>query len=134
MSNSVDWLPRPSLVDVKVGDLVYVAWQGRGGRANGYVEVTKVGREYAYFSLDLSNYRFHRENGLSADERDSNARANGWGFDVYLTELDYTNLMHYQSQAKRLKERLVDGWGKIKNLPPAVVDRMHELLDESEVD
>jgi hypothetical protein len=92
------------LSGVKAGDNVFVVWQRRRGQSDenvGAEEVVRVGRKYAYISRYSREQAFCRKTGRSA-HGDSNARRNGYGFDVYLREEDY--------RKEQARKGLSTGW------------------------
>jgi len=92
--------------------------------------VFRVGRKYAYIERHGRESAFDKTTGVSVHS-DNNARANGYGFDVYACEQDWLRKQHEETEEARLTERLERnrGWGLIK-LPPLVVAAIHAVLDE----
>lgn len=122
--------------DLKVGDKVFVAWQRtRYDRKNDKPQkatteiITKVGRKYAYFGEGWSEKKFRLDNGQSHHD-DCNARANGYGFDVFLRGDDFVKQQAAETERKLLKSRIFDRWGGIKPIPLDTVVEMNRLLDE----
>lgn len=125
------------LRDLGVGDTIFVAnqnsrWEKRQDlpRETSTQTITRVGRKYAYFQDGREEKKFDRKTGVSWHSPDSNARANGYGFDVYLDEQTYAKTLHEQAEAKRLQTRLVGSFGQIYELSPSAVQRIHQILDE----
>lgn len=123
-----------TLRDLKPRDCVFVVHQKRSR----YVlqqkmetnAITRIGRLYAYINGD----QFCRETGRSHHGQDSNARANGYGFDVYVSEDAYINKQHDAAEHERLTARLVDRFDGLKELTPKVVAAIHGLLDEAQAE
>lgn len=115
--------------NLKLGDEVYVVPQQRSrlSKPSGYyTPITKVGTKYIY----IKPGRFHPEDGKSA-HKEWNERANGFGFDVYLSKHDYETEMHQIAEYERLKERLMGRWSMVE-LKPVTVAAIHEALDKYE--
>ena len=118
-----------TLRDLKLGDSVFVVHQKRRYASEQKMEmkiITRVGRLYAYIDAD----QFFRDTGSSHHGPDSNARANGYGFDVYVSEDAYRQKQHEASEHERLQGRLVDRFFRLNKLTPKVVAAIHGLLDE----
>ena len=126
-----------TLSDVKVGDVVFVAYQVRRRESQRVARpetVARVGRKYGYLSTEFRDEKkFDLETGVSVHDKDCNARANGMGFDVYRSEDDYIIEQFNDNQRKRLQSRLVTSFGRIVDLPPDVVNELHGILDNAEV-
>lgn len=124
--------------DLKVGDTVFVVHQLRRGEKEhraGEKTVIKVGRQYAYLEGGYYDMPFCRDTGESVHKKDSNARSNGDGFDVYLCRWDWEKLVIEKDAQQRLQKRLVKPhWGGLVDLAPEVVDRIHAILDEAGVE
>lgn len=127
-----------SLVDLKAGDTVWVVRQvdalfrarGMEVKPRQYqATVSKIGRTYAYLR---NNERFKIENGESHSPTGDNFnnRANGLGFDVYRSKEEYDKHVQDTIAADELKQRLVDRFGNLYDLPPICVQKVHEVLDE----
>lgn len=118
---------------LKVGDTVFVVYQKRRRETEHRTEtaiVSKVGRKYAYVTLNRQEWPFYPDTGMSA-EKDSNARINGWGFDVYHCREDWEQEQRQLAEYKRLKSRLVlNSWGGFVNLNPDAVAEIHAVLDK----
>lgn len=131
---------KEGLAGLKVGDPVFVVWQRRRGdteERSGFETVVRVGRKYAY----IKRYRygdvepFCRKTGCSVHNRDCNARANGYGFDVYLNEEAYRKEQFDIAERIRLQRRLVhQHWHRLVDLSPEVVNRIHVVLDSAGLD
>lgn len=123
-----------TLRDLKAGDEVFVVHIA-GRRYNWAVsgkeiqKLTRVGRKYAYFGSGHQEKKFHLDEGWSAHDGDHNARANGYGFDVYLSEKEYIRKSHELKELVRLQERL-HGSYDFPKLSPDTVSRIHAILDE----
>lgn len=88
-----------------------------------------MGRKYAYYDGGYQEFKFCRETGVSVHSRDSNARVNGWGFDVYLSEMDWREKEYRKARVEALNKRLY-GRFKLNDLPHEVVEEFHHILDE----
>lgn len=124
--------------DLKAGDTVFVVYQQRRrDKSEPRTEneiVTKVGTKYAYLDAGIvSRKAFDRKTGKSVHAGDFNARSNGFGFDVYLCELDYRTEQAEESEFARLNNRLRGRFGQTVDLPPAAVTEIHSVLDEFEI-
>ena len=80
---------------VKAGDSVFVVFQqSRYQKTNkldpecGEFTLSRVGKKYAYFKRYSDEVAFHLSSGTS-HHGDSNARSNGYGFDVFKSEAEY---------------------------------------------
>ena len=127
-----------NLNHIKAGDTVFVVyqqtrWQQKENnqRHTEYAKVLRKGRKYGYIEQHGNDAPFHLDAGHS-HHRDSNARANGYGFDVYPSEAAWLAEVHYQEEHARLNERLNDRWGLRKDLCPSVITTIHQILDEAE--
>ncbi len=126
-----------TLSDLKAGDRVFVVWQRRRGQAEeraGIETVVRVGRKYAYIKEYSQEAAFCRKTGCSVHDRDSNARANGYGFDVYLREEDYRKEQFDAKEKQRLEKRIVGSFGRLVNLRPEIVDKFNDILDGEGLD
>jgi hypothetical protein len=123
-----------TLRDLKVGDMVFVIQQvGRNqkesDRRRATHTISKVGRDYGYFTSTYNHeYKFSLDTGHSY-HKEGNERANGFGFDVYLTESAYEQELFEKEEFKRLVKRLRTTFGVIKTLPHEVVEGFHKILD-----
>lgn len=123
-----------TLANLKAGDTVFVVWQrskfSRDEPPRTTCEtVTKVGRKYGYIGNDYRPQPFWLHNGHSA-HKESNCRANGFGFDVYATEQEWLAKQHQSAERERLKERLVTRWGGLVELPHEAIEAIHKALDK----
>lgn len=122
-------------MDLEVGDAVFVVHQSRRGTSGGRSEhatIERVGRQYAYIKLYSRLSPFCRKTGESVHNVDSNARANGEGFDVYRSEADYCEARLAIERFNDLESRLITRLGRLKPLPAAVVQKFIDILDASE--
>lgn len=127
-----------SLKDIKVGDEVFVVNQNSRYRNRENLPpvtysafVTKVGRQYGY----IGDKKFSLDTGYSQHPPDSNARVNGYGFDVYISQEAYEKKLWDRLNYDRLKDRLVSrGWTGLIELPPSAVEAIHAILDEHQID
>jgi hypothetical protein len=124
------------LTDVKVGDTVWIVPQRQrwGKQENGFTAtVTNVARKYAIAKTSeqwVREYCFHRDCGASKEKPDSNARVNGFGFDVYHNEAEVEELDRQRKLRDALHNRVVTRWGGIKEMPIACVEKIHAILNE----
>lgn len=127
----------PDLRDVKVGDAVWIKPQHSrwGGDQPGFIaEVCKVARVYARACIGsgyaTTYHEFHRDTGASKEKPDSNARANGFGFDVYHSEDEFKKELQAANEKKALIRRLDRGFAvEIRKLPPEAVREITAILD-----
>lgn len=124
---------------LKVGDKVFVVKQNSRFRNDQprqtfKAEIEKLGRKYGYIKAGCFRGAFCLQTGKSHHNENSNARANGFGFDVYESEEDYLREQRRVQQLSRLQERLVSRHGKLYHLAPHVVELIHQLLDEEGLD
>jgi len=125
-----------TLRNIQVGDTVFVVNQLRRhsttqsvGR---YETVLSVGRKYGYFQRGSCEEKFDLDTGHSA-HTDCNARANGLGFDVYVSEEHYQKQRHAQAERQRLRERIVTHYGSLSpKLSDTAVAAIHEILDRDQ--
>lgn len=125
-----------TLRDLKAGDIVFVVRQQRRRESTVYTsdeKVSRVGRKYGYIQRGYLEEKFDLETGISVHVADCNARANGFGFDVYITEDEYLVKKINDDQKSRLTTRLVTSFGGLVDLPPDVVNEIHGLLDDAEL-
>ena len=116
---------------MKVGDTVFVVDQLRRGmkhRPSETKTVIRIGRKYAYLDKYGSEAPFFIEDGKSA-HKEYNTRANGYGFDVYISEDEYIQEQLNIESFDRLKERLIKYPGSLHVLPSNVVCEIHKILD-----
>ena len=112
------------LRDRKVGDSVFVVHQKKrwaSEQRKELVKIAHIGCKYGtlkgYGNID----RFELSTGQSHHGNDHNARVNGRGFDVYRSEEEYNSSVHAANELRRLTDRLVDRFGRLKNLTPESV-------------
>jgi hypothetical protein len=125
------------LRDVKVGEAVFVVPQKRrhGNQEPGFIAVvSNVARKYATASHDEGNwnriYEFVRESGASKEGPDSNARVNGFGFDVYHSESEFLEAQRQHQIRTSLPGRIIDRWGRLQIMPIACAEQIHAILNE----
>lgn len=122
-----------SLRDLKVGDEVFVVNQKRrhgGDRGTTNAKIVRVGRKYAYIKpYGYAELPFCRESGYSVHTDDSNARVNGFGFDVYRSQADYEAEELAAAEFLRLQSRICFPFYGLKKLPPDIVGAIHAALD-----
>ncbi len=92
--------------------------------------VVRVGSIYGYIEKAGTERPFYLWNGKSY-HKDTNARANGFGFDVYASEQEYLKETHERSESYRLAKRLRHCQ---INLPAEAVAAIHAVLDEHNVE
>lgn len=121
------------MIDVRAGDTVFVVYQGRRGDSEEKTsneKVVRVGRKYAYIKPGPHfELPFCRKTGVSVHDINSNARANGHGFNVYSSEAYYRKRQFDEFEKLRLQNRIVDRNGKLVDLSPEVVEMIHAVLD-----
>lgn len=118
-------------VKPKQGQQVYVVHRKRrhGGGGQSHMDVLRVGTKYCYLLIHGREHPFDWRTGFSV-HKESNARANGFGFDVYDSQDDYDKQQRAISQARRLQKRMVGAFGQVKFLAAECVDKIHAVLDE----
>lgn len=128
------------LWDIKPGDTVFVVEQNNRHRTiegkprkTSLQIVSRVGRKYAYIGEGYLEKRFDRKTGASFHGSDSNDRANGRGFDVYVNEQAYVKEQHDKDEADRLEDRMCS-FGRLHKFPPLVVEAIHAILDAEGLD
>jgi hypothetical protein len=133
--------PPKSLRDLRPGDEVFVVWGRRYEPDNKIREtISRVGREYGYIQKWRQDYRFSLDTGRSVDQKNSNARVNGRGFEVYLTEEAYRKKEYAEAEVKRLAGRLgfghtfgySDAQRVFGRLHPDTISAIHAQLDLDE--
>lgn len=120
-----------------VGDLVYVVPQRNrrhhGDHAGNLMPISKVGRKWCYIErwYGLPG-AFDPTTGASV-HKDSNARVNGYGFDVYESEAAYMQAEQDRQDNARLAERLrrVATYTQV-SLPPHAVKAILAIFDQCE--
>jgi hypothetical protein len=122
-----------TLSGVEVGTQVFVVQQRPRNSTEERVSweaVSRVGRKYGYIQRFSREERFELSTGLSV-HGDCNARANGYGFDVYVSEDEYRRVQHADGERRRLQERLVDRFGRLQaDVSDEAVAAIHAILDE----
>lgn len=121
-----------TLSGIKAGDQVFVVWQRRRRQTEERTEtktVVRVGRKYGYIKAYSQDAAFCLKTGRSVHGNDCNARANGYGFDVYLREEDYRKQQRDAAEKQRLEKRIVGSFGRLVALSPEVVDKFNAILD-----
>lgn len=122
-----------SLRDLKVGDEVFVVNQKRRHgdvRSTTNAKIVRVGRKYAYIKpYGHAELPFCRESGCSVHTDDSNARVNGFGFDVYRSQADYEAEELAAAEFLRLQARICSPFNGLRKLPPGIVFDIHAVLD-----
>ena len=97
---------------------------------SGLMSVSRVGRKYGYIEMYRREERFDLTTGCSV-HGDCNARANGYGFDVYVSEDEYRRKQRADSERQRLQDRLVDRFGQLKrDISDGAVSAINAILDE----
>lgn len=124
------------LSEIKAGDTVFVVNQQRRHSEKPpettHATVTRVGRKYGYFDRGYREEKFDLQTGYSVSS-DCNARANRYGFDVYLNEGEYIDQQHAASERRRLQERLIDRHGRlVDELSRQAIAAIHEILDKEQ--
>jgi hypothetical protein len=125
------------LRDVKIGDTVWIVPQRRrhSNQDPGFpAKVSNVARKYAFaYRVDgkwANPYWFHRNNGASKEQPDSNARVNGMGFDVYHSEDEFKKETVEMQEKNALLNRLDNCYGReVRKLPPEAVREITAILD-----
>lgn len=120
------------LKNIKVGDTVFVVYQKTrysAPKEPTLEMVVRVGKKYGYIKRYGQEAAFYIDSGVS-HHKDSNARANGYGFDVYASEEDYIKERHEADEFRRLQDRLcADRRGPLMSLPADAVQKIHAILD-----
>lgn len=129
--------PVTDLTGLKVGDTVFVVHQRQRHRELQTEEgvIDRVGTKYAYLKRGQHwSMPFCKKTGISVHDRDSNARSNGYGFDVYRKKEDWLLVNKTAKELARLKPRLVDSWGRPHPFSLDVVMKIHAILDAEGLD
>lgn len=95
-----------SFKHLKPGDQVYIVPQRRRSGEPHFVEVIKVGRKYGCINEGFYDEPFDLLTGRSVHSKDSNTRANGYGFDVWLSKEAYETHIATIEASTRLVTRL----------------------------
>lgn len=120
--------------NLKPGDRVYIVPRARRSGKPHLVEVIKVGRKYGCINEGFYDEPFDLLTGQSVHSKDSKARANGYGFDVWLSEEAYETHIATIEASTRLVIRLKAlRRGEYSNMldkaPPELVADLHAVLD-----
>lgn len=126
------------LKSLKVGDTVFVVHQKRRHEKecrSHPSKVVKVGRKYAWLDCHR-DAKFSLETGMSVHHPDDNARANGYGFDVYHSEAAFNAKRYIRNEFRRLAERIVSPYSgrHLVDLPHDAVVAIHKILDEAGIE
>jgi hypothetical protein len=119
-----------SLADVIVGARVFVVRQRQDGHERmSWEEVSRRSHKYGYFTQYGREHKFALSDGCSC-HGDCNARANGYGFDVYTSDLEYFRVQHAAVERQRLHDRLIGPCGRISDaVSDSAVAQIHAILD-----
>jgi len=123
-----------SFKHLKAGDQVYVVPQRRRSGEPSFVEVIKVGKKYGYILEYARQEPFDLLTGQSVHNDNSNARCNGWGFDVWPSEEAYrAHIATIEANirlGKRLKALYHGQYGSmLDKASPKLVADLHAVLD-----
>jgi hypothetical protein len=126
--------------DVKVGDTVFIVEQKRrfSEQKPGFTAtITKVGRKYAEAESNhgyKATWKFDRSSGCSS-HTDCNARANGYGFDVYHNEAERVKFVEMWEAKDALLRRLDHGYAvEIRRLPHEAIMQITAILNQHKTD
>lgn len=100
------------------------------------IAVEKVGNKYGYVSSRLGEQgKFSLDTGESCHDPTRPARANGYGFDVYLREEDWQREQYESRRFRELALLLCGPWNhhSLKPLPANVVEAIHAILEDGNV-
>ena len=117
----------------KAGQQVFVVHQvprqrtGKSGESH-HAEVLRVGTKHCYLLIHGREQAFDWRTGASVGGVDD-ARANGFGFDVYDSQADWAKQQRDIHQLRELGERLISH-GRLRFMPPECVEKIHAVLDE----
>jgi hypothetical protein len=119
---------------LKAGDQVYMVAQSRRSLKPWHTEVVKVGRKYGYILEYGRQKPFNLLTGQSVHNDDSNARTNGWGFDVWPSEEAYRAHIATIEANTRLATRLEalrfnQYSSTLEKASPELVADLHAVLD-----
>lgn len=122
-----------SFKHLKAGDQVYVVPQRMGTLEPCFVEIKKVGRKYGYILKYARQEPFDLLTGRSVHDN-SNARYNGWGFDVWPSEEAYRAHIATIEASTRLVTRLEalrfnKYSSTLEKASPELVADLHAVLD-----
>lgn len=94
--------------------------------------VTQVAKKYGYLEVSGSRtvIRFELATGLSTHGNDSNAHANGRGYEVFPSKDDANNVYDEREARDKLRSRLSSSvWMKVSKMPLEMVNRWNEDFD-----
>lgn len=127
--------------DLKVGQEVLVVYQRSRWAVQHNQEVktewlpiTKMGRKYGYINKYHQDLPFCLDTGCSVHDPDGNARQNGHGFDVYLSQEAYEEVLHLQHRRGLLVRKFREVEHQLHRAPLAVVNGLLEWLERWEDD
>jgi len=131
-----------NMSDVKVGDTVFIVKQKKrrfSDQEPGFEAViVKVGRKYATAESGAQwrqEWVFRRDSGCSYHGKDCNERANGYGFDVYHNEEEYTKHCAETAARQQLCRRLDRSFpSEIQRLPHEAIMQITAILDKHKTD
>lgn len=120
---------------LKPGDQVFVVWQKQRFQRQqvmGTVPVAKVGKKFGYITKFADSAPFCLETGRS-HHKCTNARANGYAFDVYSNKEEYLALVNKEAEADRLRTRLLQPYSyRFVPMSHECVMQLHAVLDQHE--
>ena len=121
---------------MKAGDVVFVVPQKKRYGADPLpytTQVVRVGNRYGYIKqFERGEEKPFLLTTGQSHHKESNMRANGYGFDVYATEQEYWEKELAEKEHQRLYKRLVF-YSRLVDLPADAVTRIHSVLDEYNV-
>ena len=121
---------------LKVGDMVFVVYQTKRRSTEPPrmrdAQVVRIGKKYGYCDDGIGEKCFRLSDWQSVHE-DSNARCNGYGFDVYESRQEYERIEHERSEYSRLVARMKRDSYSMIELPPDAVEKIHAVLYEVEM-
>lgn len=123
-----------SFKHIKPGDQVYIVPGKRSSGETGFTEVLRVGKKYGYIKRRFYEEPFNLLTGNSVDHKDSNARHNGYGFDVWPSEEAYRAHIATTEANTRLVTRLEalrfnKYSSTLEKASPELVADLHAVLD-----
>lgn len=120
---------------LKPGDQVFVVWQKQRFQRQqvmGAVPVVKLGKKFGYITKFAETVPFCLQTGQS-HHKCTNARTNGYGFDVYSNKEEYLALINKQVEAERLCNRLLPPYSyRLFPMSHECVMQLHAVLDQHE--
>jgi hypothetical protein len=123
----------PKFKHLKAGDVVFVVEQQKRYSAAlppSSKEVIRVGNKFGYIKGHGDDRPFCLATGRS-HHKENNMRANGYGFDVYLSEDEYRREVFEASELQRLSDRLIERHAsRLVSLSAECVSKIHAVLDE----